>query len=149
LSTWNYLIWLTEQATQGLLWAWPVTGIILFWLVAAFIRRLQKSRSHFFRWNLLLQFIPIVISFIILVIGAIFACENSSTPERALAKEVQHIWAAYCVDILLAVQVITSAWLIYLANPLRLIAVPLQLLFLWCSFWASFIAAMSISGVWL
>jgi hypothetical protein len=82
-----------------------------------------------------------------LALGTVYACENCSP--TSVGQGVRHVWAGHVVDALLYVQVIGSAGLIRLAAGSRFTSSVMQALQLWCTFWASFLAAMSISGDWI
>lgn len=99
------------------------------------------------RGGWLLQFAPACVPIAVLALGAAYACENCSP--TSLGRGVRHVWAIHVVDILLLAQLIGSVALVAVARGSRLISVALQAIWLWCSFWASFLGGMSMSGDWI
>ena len=146
MSTWSHFLWLFWQAADGLLYAWPITAALAGMLVIALIRaRQQSSRTIRGGWSL--QITPLVVPIAILALGAVYACEGCSPV--SLGQGVRHARAGHAVDALLLVQVIAGLCFIRLASGRRFLSFALQAIGLWCSFWASFLAGMSISGDWI
>ena len=95
----------------------------------------------------LLHIAPLLVPVTILVLGALFRCENCSP--SSLGQGVRHAWAGYTIDALLLVQLAATVLLIRAAKGARFVASALPAVNLWCTVWASFLAGMSISGDWL
>ena len=142
----EYFLRLTRWAIEGLAWAWPVTLVLLvgLFLTATLARRDIRVWA---RPQALWQLLPLFIPFVVLVLGSWFACENCSP--SSLGQGHRYVWAMRVADGLLALQLVVSAWLVWTASPVRLLAAVFQLLLFWCSLSAAFIAGMSISGDWL
>lgn len=146
MSTWSYCLWLFRQAADGLRFLWPITAALVGMLAVAVIRARQRPSTRI-RGGWSLQLAPLVVPIAILAVGAAYACEQCSP--SSLGQGVRHVWPGYFVDALLFAHVIAVVWLIRLANGWRFVSSSLQAIGLWCTFWASFLAGMSISGDWL
>jgi hypothetical protein len=145
MTTWSYFAWLFRQAADGLLYMWPVTAALVCPLAIGLFRYLQRSSRIPGGW--LLHVTPLLVPVAILVVGTVYACENCSP--SSLGQGVHHVWAGYVIDTLLLVQLAAAVWLIKAAKGARFVASALQVMNLWWTFWASFLAGMSISGDWL
>jgi hypothetical protein len=146
MSTWAYFLWLSRLAAVGLFFMWPITAG-LFCLLAVGALRSRGTPLATLRGGWWLQVVPLVIPIAVLGLGAVYACENCSP--SALGQGVRHVWAGYIVNALLLVQLIGALWLIRIASGRRIVSAALQAIGVWCTFWASFLAGMSISGDWL
>ena len=146
MSKWAYFIWLFRQAAEALLYAWPITAGLLC-LLSVGVLRSRHGPSYKVRGGWWLQLAPLCIPIFILALGAVYACENCSP--SSLGHGVRHVWATYAVDALFLVQLVGAVGLIKLAAGRRFVSSVLQAIQLWCTFWASFLAGMSMSGDWL
>jgi hypothetical protein len=133
-------------ALDGLAWAWPVTATILLGLAGAALHARQRIQTTV-GWRSARHLATLAVPAAILALGTWCACENCTPSSLGPAR--RDLWATWVVDGLLGVQLIAAGWLVWKAHPVRLVSAMFQLLLLWYSFWASFIAAMSISGDWL
>lgn len=95
----------------------------------------------------MLQFVPFCVPFIVLALGTIYVCVNCSP--SALGQGIRHAGALHALDAVLFAQLAAAVTLVWLAKGKRWTASIIQMLALWFSFWASFIAGMSIAGDWL
>ena len=146
MQKWSYLTWLAKQAADGLRWAWPVTVVLTFLLLAAAVWS-RRRISALFRAPALWQLVPLGVAPALLALGTWFACQNCSP--SSLGQGHRYMWAMRACDALLVAQLVGAALLVKAASPLRLLAASFQLLLLWCSYWAAFMAGMSMSGDWL
>ena len=143
---WSYFQTLFGWALGGITHLWPVTLVIAAGVVVGAWRAWgQRPRRALLSvaWQLLLLVIPLVI----LALGAKYACGNCSP--SALGQGVRHYTAMRVVDGLLITQLACSGWLVYRARGRRILVAAVQILVLWCTFWASLMAGMSMSGDWL
>jgi hypothetical protein len=142
----DYLLWLAGQAADGILWAWPISLFLVLSLLSALFRERSSLRQCLrpsVAWQLLLILNPIAL----LLLGAVFACEDCSP--SALGQGNRHLWAMRLADFLLVGQIAVAAWCVWKGKPCRLAMGAAHLLLLWCTFWAAFMAGMSMSGDWL
>ncbi|PYU88217.1 MAG: hypothetical protein DMG08_26330 [Acidobacteria bacterium] len=146
MSKWAYFLWLFRQAADGLLYMWPVTVALCCMLSVAVLRSRSKAKARP-RGGWWLQLTPLGVPIAVLALGTVFACENCSP--SSLGQGVRHIWAMHAVDVLLVIHLTGAVGLVMLAEGARLVSSALQAILLWCSFWASFLAGMSMSGDWL
>jgi len=137
---------LTRWALDGTVWAWPVSVALLIGLVVALVLARRRLRTFLGR-RALVQLAPAVVPFAVLALGAWFACENCSP--SSLGQGRRHVWAMRAADTLLIGQVLAALVLVRVAAPCRWVAAVVQAGFLWFSFWAGFMAGMSMSGDWI
>jgi hypothetical protein len=142
----HYFLWLLPQTEDGLLYFWPITAGLLCLAAVAVLLSFRTAAPRM-RGGWLLQFVPFSAPFIILALGTIYVCENCSP--SSLGQGIRHVWALHALDALLFAQLAGAVALVWLATGRRWTAAIIQMLALWCSFWASFIAGMSIAGDWL
>ena len=146
VGTVEVLVRLTEIAFEGLVWAWPVI-VALFIALVVFAAGAHRRARFFTRPKVVLQLSPFLFSFVILVLGSWFACENCSP--SSLGQGHRYVWAMRAADGLPILQVILAVWLVWVAEGAELFSAVFQLLLLWWSFVAYFVAGMSMSGDWL
>jgi hypothetical protein len=146
MTKWLYFLWLFRQSADGLLYMWPVTAALACLLAIGVLRYLRQS-SPAIAGGWLLHVMPLLVPVAILVVGSVFACENCSP--SSLGQGVRHVWAGNAIDVLLLIQVVAAVLLIRAAKGARFVASALQAVNLWCTFWASLVAGMSISGDWI
>src|SRR5262249_39099189 len=137
-----YFVWLADQAASGLKGVWKPTAVLLAWTLVALLWLVVRSPERV-RWGWAAQLAPGLVPIALLGMGAIGVCEKagSSAPVQVIS--------AYLLIGLVLLHLIGAGILIKRAARARIVAVPLQLLLLWCSFWAFFVAAMSVTGDWL
>jgi hypothetical protein len=143
---WSHFQTLLGWAVGGLAHLWPVTLVIAAGIaVGVWCAWKQRPRRALLSvaWQVLLLAIPLAI----LALGAKYACENCSP--SSLGQGVRHQTAMRVVDGLLVLQLACSGWLVYAARRRRILVAAVQILVLWCTFWASLMAGMSMSGDWL
>lgn len=146
MSKWADFVWLSRQAADGLLYMWPITAALCGMLFIAVLRSFGKPTARP-RGGWWLQFAPLCVAIAMLAFGSVFACENCSP--SSLGEGVRHVWAIHAVEGLLVAQLAGAVGLVMLAAGARLVSATLQAIWLWCSFWAYFLAGMSISGDWV
>jgi hypothetical protein len=146
MDKWRYFVWLSRQTVHGMLWAWPVSAVLIGAAVVSIgiaVRRGRGWPSFGPAWQLAFTLNPAAI----LAIGTIWACENCSP--SSLGQGVRHFWAMRAVDVLSFTQLFAAAWWVWRAATWRLCVATVHALLLWATFWASFLAGMSLSGDWL
>lgn len=146
MRDWAYFAWLAKQAAGGLTWAWPVTAVLALLIVGAAIWSRRKLTA-LLKARTLWQLLPLGVPVAVLALGTWYACENCSP--SSLGQGHRHVWAMRASDALLIAQLLGAGILVKAASPLRALAASFQLLLVWCSFWAGFLAGMSMSGDWL
>jgi hypothetical protein len=127
---------LISVMTCGLL-AWAIAALV--WVIVS-----QPKASLFkMPW----QVLPITAPAAILAVGVLYACENCGP--SALGRGVRQPGADFALVIILLLQLGAAAGLVYASRGIRSLAVPVQVLLLWWSVWAAFVAGMSVSGDWI
>ena len=142
----QYFLSLLRQTADGLLYLWPITAGLVCLLTAGLLLSRRRAAARI-RGGWWLQFVPFCAPLIVLALGTIYVCENCSP--SSLGQGVRHVWALHAVDAVLFAQLAAAITLVWLARGRRWTASLIQMLALWCTFWASFIAGMSIAGDWL
>ena len=142
----HYFLWLLRQTEDGLLYFWPVTAGLLCLAAVGLLFSLRTPAPRM-RGGWPLQFVAFFAPFVILALGTIYVCENCSP--SSLGQGIRHAWALHALDAILFAQLGVAMMLVWLARGRRWAASSVQALALWCTFWASFIAGMSIAGDWL
>ena len=148
MTRWRNFLWLTRQAADTLVVIWPVTACLAVWLVMGIKSAVTQPRSRP-QGGWLLQLVPITIPLLLLVLGAVFVCDYCNTAEH---HTVRDHWAGRAVDALMLVHFAGALWLVRIAwlnASSRVLSTALQMSVLWCSWWAGFLASMSISGDWI
>jgi len=135
---------MTRGTISGLAYGWPLTLALLAGLIVT-ARHARQPASVWYSPRLLWQLLPVVFLIIVLVLGAWFPCSGCY---RSGGQGPQHVRAIWVVDGLLAFQLLAAVLLIWAGRPVRLFSAMFQLLLLWCSFWASFVARVTIAGGW-
>ena len=142
MSKLDYGFWLAGQAAGGLLYAWPVSALIVLAVVYSFWSAPMPSRKRLVVVFLMSQLLLLVPG-AQLVLGAVLEApvqrQGAFSPESLTALNVLQIG-----------QFALAASLVYLARAgLRLRALACALPSIWFSLWARFVAGMSITGDWL
>jgi hypothetical protein len=131
--------WLSSQVSDGLFYFWPVTLVLSVLLFVAtvhyfFFKRRQLRKRH------ALVLSPLALSLLVLIWGTIMAHQGTTRgPE----------WASNVVGIVFLLHIPLAVAVIYLMRGIRLFATALVLFELWFGGVCTFIAAMSVSNVWL
>jgi hypothetical protein len=142
-ATWFRFIGLSKMALEWAVGFAPVAVAILAWLAIAVV----MARPDRPRGGWLLQLLPVVIPFVILVLGALFPCQECGPPNWNRAS--RNVWAMRAIDYLMLAQFGVGVLLAWLSPQPRHFSAGLQLLLLWCSWCAAAPAGMSVSGSWL
>ena len=132
--------WLMKQVWSGITYSGPISltmasvAIIALALNNPFVYR-NYTHKH------LLLLTPFFLTFLLLLIGAIFAHNDSqsSAPE----------WPATLLTFIALVHIPLAAFLIWKMKGFRWATVALCPIQIWCSYWALFVASMSVTGDWL
>jgi hypothetical protein len=146
MRNWEYFAGLARMAAGGLAWAWPVTAVLVLLVVGVAVWS-RRELNALFRLRALWQLLPLGVPVAVLALGTLYACGNCSP--SSLGQGQRHVWAMRAADALLVAQLLGATMLVKLGSPLRALAASLQLFLVWCSFWAGFMAGMSMSEDWL
>ena len=134
----QYFMFLSEQTLSFMLYFWYVSlGLLIACLVASVLNNpFNRRHYHIRNWFV---FSPILITFSFLMVGTIF--EYHAVKPSVLPR---------ILNITLGLlQLSLSGILIWKLSRIRWFTFTVNLLILWCSLWAYFLTAMSISGVWV
>ena len=146
MTKWSYFVWLFRQAADGLLYTWPVTAALACLLAVGLLQYLRLASPRIAGgWFLSRDAASRSSGDTCCGLGV--ACENCSP--SSFGQGVRHVWAGYMIDAFLLVQLAGTVLLIRAAKGARFVASAFQAVNLWCTFRASFLAGMSISGDWL
>ena len=135
----SQFFWLTSQALDGLRYWWPITVVLSLLVVIAVVHTFLFKRSQFRKIHLF-TFSPLLLSMLVLVWGSAMA-------HHGLGRGPA--WASNVVGILWLLQIPLTIALIYFMRGVRLFATAVLLFELWFGSLCSFMAAMSVSNVWL
>ncbi len=138
----EYALWLAEQSAGGLLYASPISVAIALLIGLALWRVPGEYRCRLRNLFLICQalFLFPVAS---LAIGAAYRVP----PERQPGVGVEAVAALQSVQV---ISLLASIALVVLAGKgLRARVVAFTLPANWYSFWATFVAGMSVTGDWL
>lgn len=140
MSNPHYFFWLAEQAFSGLVFAWPITVILLALVVATFIAAMRRRRLALNNaaWSLL----PIVVPFTLLTWGVVFK-------QTGLDENLELTWQAKALYVLLVGQIPVAVLAIWRAVNARLLAAATAAFISHYSVWAAFVAGMSVTDDWL
>jgi len=148
MNTWAHFIWLAEQALSVLTYVWPLTvGLSASWVVLERRALRREGRETVSVRSIGVQILPVIVPIAVLALGALYACQDCSP--SALGQGIRHDWALRVVDGLVVTQLAAAPLLVWLARGRRGPVTVLQLLLLWLTLSASFVAVMSISGDWI
>jgi len=135
----HYFLWLTSQVINGLLYGWPITLILLVFIGVASSYQFPFKPSRF-SVKYLLVFLPLLLSLVLLVWGALMAHHgNGKAPA----------WPANVVGLLSLLHILAVALVMRLMKGYRWFAASVLLFELWIAFFCNLIAAMSVSNVWM
>jgi hypothetical protein len=139
----EYPLWLAEQAFSALCYFWPVTLALLIPFVIALALKspFVGPRSKFSRRHLLV-FLPMTVTLLILVLGAVMEHPGDS-------PNLAPNWPGYVVQALFFAQMATSIWVVWQMKGYRLFSIFTVMLELWLALACTFIAGMSVTGDWL
>jgi len=134
----QYFIWLSEQAASCAAHVGFVfPGLLVIVALALAVNSpFARSRYHHGNW---LIFTPVLITFLILLVGTVFEYESGRSP---LFPQL--------LNVTLALLHLPILGLLLRKLPgVRWFTAAANLLIMWCSWWAWFVSAMSVSGDWL
>lgn len=136
------LMWLSGQAVP-IAFHWVALLFFAAFLVLGFTRQSYKSKRATFSW---LPFFFVFFSASVLVLGTMFMyVPPDNQPWLRNTSKLPLI----LVNCVLFVQLVASGLAVYKLKDSRWTSLVLVIFFLWVSFWAWFVAGMSISGDWL
>ena len=133
METIRYLLWLIETASEGPIYFWPITTVILAGLAVTSVFNFPFTRSRIRKRHFVLL-MPLGFSIVILLSGV-------------LMKD--RPWAAYLVHALLFSQLLASIYVICKIKGYRWFALFFISLQLWLAIFFAFVSAMSATGDWL
>jgi hypothetical protein len=143
---WDRFLLFSRWALDGLLWAWPVTLILVCGVAGGLVLATRRGGPIVWR-SFAAQVLLLLVPVATLVLGSVYACENCSP--SSLGQGVRHYAALRVVNVLFVLQLAWAGWFVYSSRGARIVALFWQALFVWCTLCAGFIAGMSISGDWL
>lgn len=132
-----------SQALQGLVYVWPVTFCLIFFIVLTAIKYGRKEKLRFsLRYLPILA--PLLLIFGTLSIGVFWRfsyAENPGTkpPSRPSTLLIILFWAHLPLAAIIG----------YKLKEIRWLAVAIVALEIWYALWCSFIASMSVTDDWL
>ena len=136
----RYFLWLADQALGGLLYFWPLTlGLTV--LVVATLVGVVRRRDLTVR-NVLWSVTPVMIPAALIAWGVVFR-------DVGLDDDLQLTWESRAVYALLLAQLPVSTVAVWRAVSARLFAAALSALIAHYSFWAAFVAGMSVTNDWI
>ena len=125
--------WLGSLAFSGIIYYWPITLLLLAFVVSSGLFAARKHSLNFGKIYLLL-FIPFLSSPVLWILGAYFR------EQPQCLKFIQATFIAF---------IATSVVLIALSKAARLFVTAVVLLLLWGGLMSAFVAGMSVTGDWL
>lgn len=138
MSRIHYFVWLSGQAADGITYLWFISlGLLVALLVAVVLNSpFRRGRYHPRNW---LSLSPALITFAILVVGTTFEYNS----EKSVS------WPQF-LNIALGILHLPALGILLWRLPgIRWFTAAVNFLIMWCSWWAWFVSAMSISGDWL
>jgi len=140
MSELSYFFWMAEQAVNGLLYAWPITGILLGVVAAALGVAVHKDRLTVN--NVAWSVFPIIVPLALLAWGVVFKATG-------LDANLRTTWQTHAVYVLLCSQIPVAAFAVWRARHARLLAVAAAVFISHYSFWAAFVVGMSVTDDWI
>ena len=143
-------VWLLNQSVSVLLFAWPVTLILLVFAGTSFAYA-QNRRQLVSAKNSLplagLMIFPLAIA----ILAAILQAQMQTDPatHAFIGWHYRSKYGPVLVGLLFWLHPIYGAWLVMMLKGFRVFAVSIVLLTFWLTCASDFIAQMSISGDWL
>jgi hypothetical protein len=140
MSQVEYFVWLAVEAAGGLLQWWPVTlssGAFVALTLRPAVREPKMTPSDV-AWLLL----PVVVPIALLLWGVAFRETGSASLERST-------WQEHGVSLLLLAHVPLVAISTWRTQRRRLFAFAVGVFIAHYSFWAAFLAEMSVRNDWL
>lgn len=136
----RYFFWLADQAFGGLLYAWLISLPLLVFVGAALIIATRRHRLTLS--NIAWSLSPIAVPIALLMWGVVFR-------RTGLDADLKMTWQAYAVYGLWLAQIPVAAVAIWRAKHARLLAADAAAFISHYSFWAAFVAGMSVTDDWL
>jgi hypothetical protein len=134
-----YFYWLVSQVVDSLLYLWPVTLLLLVFIVATAIYNSPLKTSRF-RVEYLLLFSPLLLSLMLLIWGALMAHHGIN---KAPA------WPSGVVGLLSLLHIPAAAFAVRIMKSYRWFAASVLLFEFWVAVFCNLLAAMSVSNVWM
>ena len=142
MDTTRYILWLGEQTLSGIRYSQFVALAIgaAFCVTAIFNNPYKKRPINI---QAMLLWVPILLPVVILMVGGIYRhdyAQNPGTPSR---------WPQYVVISLFLVHLPIAGYFLYSMPRFRWFASSVSLAQIYLSYWAAFVASMSVTGDWL
>ena len=142
MDTASYFLWLGEQTLSGVRYSWFVALTLAAVLsVVVIINNPYKKRPV--QLQAILVWAPFLLSVAILAVGAMFRHDYTQTPMKP------SVWPEYTVIALFLAHLPIAGYFLYSMTKFRWFATTVSSLQIYLSFWASFVASMSVTGDWL
>ncbi len=144
MSHWARFGWLAGQAASGLVYEWRTTLVLAF----AVPLGLAIGRPKAEQYRLVLAHVSMILAPVfLLTLGTWFECQDCSP--SSVGRGARHTGAIAIANWLLPLQLVVASVLAWVSRGWRALAIAVQANILWWSFWATFIAGMSLTGDWL
>ncbi len=140
----RYFLWLAFMALTCLITRFgyflQITLLIIAHFIFSLVCTLRKKEIKMELKHLLIL-IPIIFPVLVLFWGTVMCAQFNPrlVPGQSL----------FILQIIVLIQLIVSGYLVYKMNGFRWLTISFILLVAWYSFWAFFVASMSITGTWL
>lgn len=142
MDTTSYFLWLGEQTLSGVRYSWLVAlAISAAFCAAAIVNNPYKKKPVDSRTIVL--WAPILLPVAILAVGDIF--RHDYTQNQAKPSE----WPQYAVIGLFLAHLPITGYFLYSLRGFRWFATTVSLVQIYLSYWAAFVASMSVTGDWL
>ena len=141
MDTASYFLWLGEQTFSGILYSWFALTLIAIFCVVAIFNNPYKKRPV--SPHTILIWAPFLLSVTILAVGALFRHDYAQTPVKP------SVWPQYTVLALFLAHLPVAGYFLYSMQKFRWFAASVSSLQIYLSFWAAFVATMSVTGDWL
>ncbi len=133
MNTFEYAVWLGEQTLCFLIFLWPVSFALLAFIAVSGYWTFEHQKQSLRRQHLGLLF-PAASVPLAWLVGSVFV--KQPRYESLLL-------------IILSLLIVFSICILVALRRARLFALSVLLWILWCAFWSSAVAAMSITDDWL
>jgi hypothetical protein len=129
----TYAGWLGSQALSGIIHYWPITLLLLAFVITSGLFAARKHSLNRGK-NYLFLFIPFLSSPVLWLLGSNFQ------EQPQYLKVIQATFVAFSAASIIP---------IVFAKPARLFVTAVVLLLLWLGLWSAFVAGMSVTDDWL
>jgi len=137
----QYFFWLMLQTWSGMSYDWKISLTLLIIALLTLLLNNPFRHKSSTRQNLLFLLMPFAVTFMIFLIGTIFAHNNShSLPPK---------WPVYLLIGMASLHIPLGGFLVWKMKGFRWMTITLNIFQMQLSRWALFVAGMSVTGDWL